>query len=111
MTLNGSGQDSAGPDELAPRYDMVVVGGGVGGLSGALTLARARRRIAVIDAGSPRNAPAAGVHNYLSRDGVSPLTLLAQGRAEVRGYGGHLIAGQVTEETDQAVAARGGARR
>ena len=47
------------------QYDVVVVGGGAAGLSGALTLARARRSVLVIDAGRPRNAPAAQVHNYL----------------------------------------------
>ncbi|HEV7930701.1 MAG TPA: FAD-dependent oxidoreductase [Actinomadura sp.] len=44
------------------RYDVVVVGGGAAGLSGALPLARARRSVLVIDAGRPRNAPAAHVH-------------------------------------------------
>ena len=97
MIFNGPWQDPAVSDELAARYDVVVVGGGAAGLSGALTLARARRRLAVIDAGSPRNAPAAGVHNFLSRDGANPLALLGQGRAEVRGYGGHVISGQVTD--------------
>ena len=43
-------------------YDVVVVGGGAAGLSGALVLARSRRSVVVVDGGQPRNAPAAGVH-------------------------------------------------
>ena len=77
------------------RYDVVVIGGGAAGLSAALVLSRARRRVAVIDAGEPRNAPAAHMHGYLSRDGLPPRDLLAAGRAEVTGYGGELIAGTV----------------
>ena len=73
-----------------------MVGGGLAGLAGALTLARARRSVLVIDAGHPRNAPAAHAHGYLTRDGVPPLELLAAGRAEVAGYGGQIIAGTVT---------------
>jgi thioredoxin reductase len=76
-------------------YDVVVVGGGAAGLSGALTLARARRSVLVVDAGEPRNAPAAGVHNYLGREGMSPLALLETGRGEVRSYGGEVIDGRV----------------
>ena len=74
---------------------MVVVGGGAAGLSAALVLSRARRRVAVVDAGAPRNAPAAHMQGYLSRDGMPPGDLLAAGRAEVQGYGGQLIAGTV----------------
>ena len=37
---------------------MVVIGGGAAGLSGAIALARSRRRVLVVDAGEPRNAPA-----------------------------------------------------
>ncbi|ADP83492.1 bifunctional NAD(P)/FAD-dependent oxidoreductase/class I SAM-dependent methyltransferase [Pseudofrankia inefficax] len=77
-------------------YDVVVVGGGAAGLSGALTLARARRSVLVVDAGAPRNAPADGVHNYLGREGVPPAELLAAGRAEVASYGGQVISGGVT---------------
>ncbi|MFF3442698.1 FAD-dependent oxidoreductase [Streptosporangium sp. NPDC002721] len=77
------------------RYEVVVVGGGAAGLSGALTLARARRSVLVIDAGRPRNAPAAHIHSYLARDGVPPLELLAAGRAEVTGYGGEIVRGDV----------------
>jgi thioredoxin reductase len=68
-------------------YDVVIVGGGAAGLSAALVLGRARRRVAVIDAGSPRNAPAAHMQGFLSRDGMPPAELLAAGRAEITGYG------------------------
>ena len=81
-------------DELRDGYDVVVAGGGAAGLSGALMLARARRTVLVVDAGAPRNAPAAGVHGLLARDGIRPAELLERGRAEVRGYGGHVIAGE-----------------
>jgi thioredoxin reductase len=76
-------------------YDVVVVGGGAAGLSAALVLGRARRRVAVIDGGEPRNAPAAHMQGFLSRDGMSPPDLLAAGRNEVSGYGVELVEDQV----------------
>jgi thioredoxin reductase len=75
--------------------DVVVVGGGAAGLSGALMLARARRSVVVVDAGAPRNAPAAGVHGLLGRDGMPPAELLARGRAEVSAYGGEIVRDEV----------------
>ena len=54
-------------------------------------LARARRTVAVVDAGGPHNAPAAYMHGFLSRDGMAPRDLLAAGQSEVAGYGGSLI--------------------
>ncbi len=72
-------------------YDVVVVGGGAAGLSAALVLGRARRRVAVVDAGAPRNAPAAHMQGFLSRDGMPPGDLLAAGRMEVAGYGVDLV--------------------
>ncbi len=80
-------------------YDVVVVGGGAAGLSAALVLGRARRRVAVIDSGTPRNAPAAQMHGFLSRDGMPPADLLAAGRAEVRRYGVELVDDRVVEVT------------
>jgi thioredoxin reductase len=77
--------------------DVVVVGGGAAGLSAALTLARARRRVVVVDAGTPRNAPAKGVHGLLALDGLSPMELLARGRDEVVGYGGEIIKAEVSD--------------
>jgi thioredoxin reductase len=49
----------------------------------------------VIDAGAPRNAPAAHMHGFLSRDGMPPADLLAEGRDEVTGYGVELVNDQV----------------
>jgi thioredoxin reductase len=77
-------------------YDVVVIGGGAAGLNAAMVLGRARRSVAVVDSGSPRNAPAAHSHGFLSRDGMPPLELLAAGRAEVARYGGTVISGTVT---------------
>ena len=53
----------------------------------------------MIDSGSPRNAPAEGVHGLLGHDGLPPAELLEHGRAEVRSYGGHLLDGAVTNVT------------
>src|SRR5690349_22937887 len=82
-------------DDLANRYDVVVIGGGAAGLNGALMLARSRRSVVVIDSGAPRNATAEGVHGLLGHDGVPPATLLERGRAEVRQYGGQVVSGEV----------------
>ena len=76
-------------------YDVVVVGGGAAGLSAALVLSRARRKVLVLDAGHPRNAPAAHMQGFLSRDGMPPTELLAHGRDEVRSYGGRVVTGSV----------------
>ncbi|THA72026.1 NAD(P)/FAD-dependent oxidoreductase [Streptomyces sp. A0642] len=82
--------------DMTQTYDVVVVGGGAAGLSGALALARARRSVLVIDAGSPRNAPASHVHNYLGREGAPPSELVAAGRMEAARYGAEITEGEVT---------------
>jgi len=79
------------------HYDVVIIGGGAAGLSAALVLSRARRSVLVVDAGNPRNAPAAHLHGYLSRDGMPPGELLSAGRREVIGYGGDIVNGTVTD--------------
>jgi thioredoxin reductase len=54
------------------HYHAMIIGGSFAGLSAALQLARARRNIAVIDAGKPRNRFAAGAHGILGHDGKAP---------------------------------------
>ncbi|MBF6355069.1 NAD(P)/FAD-dependent oxidoreductase [Nocardia higoensis] len=91
MTGNGRGpsaRETAG-------YDVVVIGGAAAGLAGALTLARARRSVLVLDAGAPRNRFADGVHALFGLDGIAPAELFERGRADVLRYGGQIESGEV----------------
>ena len=72
--------------ENAGRYDAIVVGAGVAGLSAALVLGRSRRRVLVLDGGEPRNAPSSGVHYFLTRDGITPEEFLRVGREQLKPY-------------------------
>lgn len=81
----------------ADNYDVVIVGGGAAGLSAALLLGRARRRVAVVDAGEPRNVRAEHIHGYLTRDGIPPAKFLELAREEVQSYGVDLIDGTAEE--------------
>ncbi|WP_375423443.1 FAD-dependent oxidoreductase [uncultured Friedmanniella sp.] len=87
---------------MEQHYDVVVVGGGPAGLSGAMALSRARRSVLVVDSGSPRNAPAGHIHNYLGREGATPAELLASGRDEVAGYGALVESGEVVAARPEA---------
>jgi len=77
------------------HFDVVVIGGGPAGLSAALVLGRSRRSVLVVDSGEPRNAPAAGAHNYLGREGVAPRELHRIGRQEVAAYGVEVTDGRI----------------
>jgi thioredoxin reductase/precorrin-6B methylase 2 len=79
--------------------DVAVVGGSAAGLAAALQLGRQRRSVIVVDAGEPRNAPAAHMHGFLGREGQAPADLTTAGREEVRSYGGEILAGRVTQVT------------
>ena len=78
----------AAPERSETRYDAVVVGAGTAGLSAALVLGRSRRRVLVLDGGEPRNAPSAGVHYFLTRDGTPPVELLRIAREQLEPYAG-----------------------
>lgn len=76
-------------------WDVIIVGGGSAGLSAALMLGRSRRRVLVLDEGSPRNRFAGHMHGVLGRDHTSPLDLLADGRAELERYEGVTVRGGI----------------
>lgn len=67
-------------------YDAIVVGGSFAGLSAAMQLARARRRILVVDAGLPRNRFAHASHGFLGHDGRPPYDILRDAAGQLRAY-------------------------
>lgn len=67
-------------------HDVIVVGGSFAGLSAAMQLARARRRVLVIDAGLPRNRFADASHGFLGQDGKAPAAILRDAACQVAAY-------------------------
>jgi thioredoxin reductase len=64
-------------------YDAVIVGGGPAGLSAALVLGRARKRVLVVDNDRPANAVSEGVGGLLGHDRVKPADLRESGRRQL----------------------------
>lgn len=83
------------------EWDVVIAGGGVAGLSAALTLGRARRRVLVIDSGRPRNRFADHMHGMLGGDGAEPTELLRRGREELGAYDVTIREGTVIDVEDR----------
>lgn len=69
-----------------PPFDVIIIGGSYSGLSAALALGRARRRVLVIDANEPCNARVPHSHNLLTHDGVPPHVLRSMARTDVAKY-------------------------
>jgi thioredoxin reductase len=76
-------------------WDCIVVGAGPAGLSAALVLGRARRRVVVLDTAEPRNYATHEMHGVLGHDGLDPAELRARGRAEIAGYGVEVVTADV----------------
>lgn len=78
-------------------YDAVIAGGSFAGLSAAMQLARARRRILVVDGGRPRNRFAPAAHGFFGHDGKAPEALLAEAARQLSAYPTvELLSGEVT---------------
>lgn len=81
-------------------YDAIIVGGSYAGLSAGLQLARARRRVLVVDAGVRRNRFASQSHGFLGQDGRAPEEIVADGRVELMDYPNVTwLAGEAAEVT------------
>ncbi|WP_313196359.1 NAD(P)/FAD-dependent oxidoreductase [Shinella zoogloeoides] len=66
--------------------DAIIIGGGFAGLSAAMQLARARRRITIVDTGESRNRFAAHSHGFLAQDGRPGGEILADARRQLAAY-------------------------
>ena len=66
--------------------DVIIIGGSFAGLTAAMQLGRARRKVTVLDTGLNRNRYAGHAHNIFGHDGTPPGDLLAAARKQVQGY-------------------------
>ena len=76
-------------------YDIAIAGGGPAGLSAALWLSRYLHKVAVIDAGDPRNWETRGINGIIGSQGIRSPDLRAKGRADAERFGAELIDGRV----------------
>ncbi|NIE72887.1 NAD(P)/FAD-dependent oxidoreductase [Pantoea sp. Ap-967] len=67
-------------------FDVIIVGGSYAGISAGLQLARARRKVLVIDAGVRRNRFARSSHGFLGQDGRDPAVIADQARQQLLAY-------------------------
>jgi thioredoxin reductase len=67
-------------------HDVIIIGGSYAGISAGLQVARARRKVLVVDAGSRRNRFASSSHGFLGQDGKDPAAIASAGRAELLAY-------------------------
>ncbi|VWC19735.1 thioredoxin reductase [Burkholderia lata] len=68
------------------HHEVIVIGGSFAGLSAAMQLARARRRVLVIDAGRPRNRFAEHAHGFFGQDGKPPAQIVDEAAAQLAVY-------------------------
>ncbi|WP_372157160.1 NAD(P)/FAD-dependent oxidoreductase [Xanthomonas euvesicatoria] len=87
------------------QHEVIIIGGSYAGLSAALQLARARRRVLLVDSGRRRNRFAETSHGLLGRDGASPARIADEARAQVLSYASVQWAdGEVVQVRGQAEA-------
>jgi len=67
-------------------FDVIIAGGSYAGMAAALQLARARRKVLVVDAGQRRNRFASSSHGFLTRDGQSPDAIAGEARKQLLAY-------------------------
>lgn len=72
--------------EMKEKFDVIIVGGSYAGLSAAMALGRAVRKVLLIDAGKPANRFTPHSHNFITHDGKRPDEISALARQQVERY-------------------------
>lgn len=72
--------------EKIKSYEVIIIGGSYAGLSAALSLGRAFRKVLIIDSGKPCNRYTPFSHNFLTGDGETPAGLFAKAKKDVLDY-------------------------
>lgn len=67
-------------------FQVIIIGGSYAGLSAAMSLGRSRRKVLVIDSGTPCNRQTPHSHNFLTRDGETPAHLSSIAKTQVQQY-------------------------
>ncbi|WP_020209109.1 NAD(P)/FAD-dependent oxidoreductase [Gilvimarinus chinensis] len=67
-------------------YDVIIIGGSYAGMAAAMPLLRARRKVAIIDAGVRRNRFASHAHGVLALDGKPPGEIAAEAKRQLLAY-------------------------
>ncbi len=67
-------------------FDVIIIGGGPAGLNAAVVLGRCNRKVLLFDYGKQRNRYSHGMHNFLTRDDISPAEFLKISLNELKKY-------------------------
>ncbi len=66
--------------------EVIIIGGSYAGLSAAMALGRALRRVLIIDSGLPCNRQTPHSHNFITQDGEKPAAIAERAKAQVLHY-------------------------
>lgn len=68
------------------QFDVIIVGGSYAGLSAAMALGRALKKVLVIDSGKPCNRQTPHSHNFITHDGRRPREIAVLAKEQVQRY-------------------------
>ncbi len=84
------------------QQDVVIIGGSFAGISAAMQLVRAQRKVSVVDSGKPRNRFAEHSHGFFGLDGKSPKDIRELTRQQLLAYDtANIVNGEVVEVVNE----------